>query len=91
MPEIGPALVLAVLVGTFHAGLYLFIRGRFGRLLPAVLLASILGALAGQAVGSRLGDPLAIGDFGLLWSSLVAWVGIAIVVVAAMLAPPTGR
>jgi len=91
VPEIGPAPVLAVLVGTFHAGLYLFIRGRFGRLLPAVLLASILGALAGQAVGSRLGDPLAIGDFGLLWSSLVAWVGIAIVVVAAMLAPPTGR
>jgi len=91
VPEIGPAPVLAVLVGAFHAGLYLFIRGRFGRILPVVLIASILGALAGQALGSRLGDPLAIGDFGLLWSSLLAWVGIVIAAAAAMLAPRRGR
>ena len=90
MPEIGPAPVLAALVGAFHAGLFLFIRGRFGRILPAVLAASILGAFAGQAVGSRLGDPLAIGDFGLVWSSVLAWLGIVIVAAAAMLAAPRG-
>ena len=88
MPEIGPAPVLAVLVGAFHAGLFLFIRGRVGRSLLVVLLASMLGAFAGQALGSRLGDPLLIGDFGLVWSSLLAWLGIAIVVAAGMLAPP---
>ena len=91
MPEIGPAPVLAVLVGTFHAGLYLFIRGRFGRLLPVVLLASILGAFAGQALGSRLGDPLMVGDFGLMWASLLAWVGIAVTVAAGVLAPSRDR
>ena len=90
MPEIGPGPILALLVGVFHAGLFLFIRGRFGRVMPAVLLAAVLGALAGQALGSRLGDPLAIGDFGLLWSSVLAWLGIAIVAAAAMLAPPRG-
>ena len=45
----------------------------------------MLGAFGGQALGSRLGDPLAIGDFGLLWASLLAWLGILIIVSASLL------
>jgi hypothetical protein len=52
--------------------------------LPFVAIAAILGAYGGQAVGARLGDPLAIGDFGLLWASLLAWVGIAVIVAASV-------
>jgi len=88
MPPIGPAPVLAVLVGLFHTGIYLVIRGRLGVQVVFVALAAILGAFAGQALGVRLGDPLAIGDFGLIWSSLMAWVGIVIAVGASMVALP---
>jgi len=88
MPGIGPAPVLAVLVGLFHTGIYLVVRGRLGIEVIFVALAAVLGAFAGQAIGIRLGDPLAIGDFGLVWSSLMAWVGIVIAVGASMVALP---
>jgi hypothetical protein len=81
VPEIGPAPVLAVLVGIFHVALYVFIRGGARGQLLLLLAAAILGAYAGQALGARLGDPLRIGDFGLVSASLVAWLGIAIVLV----------
>lgn len=87
VPELGPAPALAVVVGAFHSGLYLLIRGTGGVHLLGVLLAAILGAYAGQALGGRLGDPLAVGDFGLAWASLLAWLGIGLVVAAGVLAP----
>ncbi len=91
MPEIGPAPVLALLVGLFHTGIYLLIRGSAGLLLPFVAVASVLGAFAGQQLGARLGDPLMVGDFGLVWSSLMAWVGIILIVAASLLSPSRNR
>jgi hypothetical protein len=85
--QIGPAPVLAVVVGLFHTGLFMLIRGSVGFRLPFVFVAAVLGAFAGQAVGGRLGDPLSIGDFGLVWASALAWLGIGIIVAASMLAP----
>jgi hypothetical protein len=85
MPEIGPAPVLAVILGVFHVALYVLIRGTAGGRLLLLLPAAILGAYAGQALGSRLGDPLRIGDFGLVWASLMAWSGILVVVVVGTL------
>lgn len=91
MPEIGTAPVLAVIVGTFHTALYVLLRGSAGGRLPFVALAAMLGAYAGQAVGLRLGDPLRIGDFGLLTSSVVAWIGILLVAAAGVLGPSRPR
>lgn len=91
MPEMGPAPVLALLVGVFHTGIYLLIRGSAGLLLPFVAVASVLGAFAGQQLGARLGDPLMVGDFGLVWSSLMAWVGIILIVAASLLSPSRDR
>lgn len=91
MPEIGPAPVLAVLVGVLHTGLYLLVRGSVGLNLPFVLLAAVLGAYGGQALGSRMGDPLPIGDFGLAWASLISWLGILLIVAASALAPSRDR
>jgi hypothetical protein len=91
LPEIGTAPVLSVVVGVFHTALYVLIRGSAGGRLPLVLVAAILGAYAGQALGIRLGDPLRMGDFGLLSASIVAWVGILMIAVASTLGPTRPR
>jgi len=85
---IEPALVLAVIVGLFHVSAYVFIRGRAGARLPLLILASVLGAWAGDTVGSRMSiDPLRIGDFHLISASIVAWLGIGLVAILAVLVP----
>ena len=87
-PVIGPAPILALLVGIFHTGLFVLIRGSAGGQLPLLLVAAILGAWAGDALGARLGiDLLRIGDFRLVTASAVAWVGIGFVSVVAILGP----
>jgi hypothetical protein len=85
LPEIPPAAVLSPLVGILVTALYIAIRGTGHARLVFVLVAAILGAWAGQAIGSRLGDPLRIGDFALLSAFVVAWLGIAVVAVASTL------
>ena len=85
---IPPAPVLALLVGVFHTGLYVLIRGTAGGQLPLLVLAAFLGAWAGDELGARLGlDLLRIGDFRLIAASLLAWVGIGMVAIIAILGP----
>jgi hypothetical protein len=85
---LGPAPVLALLVGILHVSIYVLIRGTAGQRLPLLVVAAVLGAWAGDAVAGRLGaDPLRIGDFNLIGSSLLAWAGIGFVAVLAVLAP----
>ena len=85
---IGPAPVLALLVGVFHTALYVLLRGSAGAQLPLLLLAAFLGAWAGDELGGRLGlDILRIGDFRLVAASLMAWAGIGLVALVAILGP----
>jgi hypothetical protein len=87
-----PSLVLSVLVGLFHAALSVLIRGSAGGRLPLIALAAVLGAWAGDALADRLGfDVLMIGDYHLLGASALAWVGIGLVSVAAVLGPARER
>ena len=87
-----PSLVLSVLVGIFHAALSVLIRGSAGGRLPLLVAASILGAWAGDALFGRLGIGIAtLGDYNLVGSSLVAWLGIGIVSVVATLGPSPER
>lgn len=89
---IGPALVLAVIVGLFHVSAYVFIRGRAGARLPMLIVAAVLGAWAGDTVGARMSiDPLRIGDFHVLSASLVAWLAIGLVAILAILVPEGRR
>jgi hypothetical protein len=90
-PDVGPALVLALVVGAFHTCVYMLLRGSAGVRILLILVAAILGALAGQALGARLGDPVRLGDFSLIWASVLAWVGIGIVAVATTLGPSRQR
>jgi hypothetical protein len=85
---IGPAPILAILVGIFHTGLFVLIRGSTGGQLPLLILAASLGAWAGDALGARLGiDILRVGDFRLLTASVMAWVGMGLISIIAILGP----
>jgi hypothetical protein len=85
---IGPAPVLAVIVGLFHVSAYVFIRGRAGARLPLLIVAAILGAWAGDTVGTRMAiDPVRIGEFNLLSASVLAWLAIGLVAILAVLVP----
>jgi hypothetical protein len=80
-----PAFVLSLFVGAFHTCVYIFVRGKLGWHIPFVLVGATLGALAGQAIGARIGDLLRLGDYALLWASAMAWLGIGIAVVSSAL------
>jgi hypothetical protein len=90
--SVDPALILSILVGIFHASLYVLIRGTAGGRLPIIVVAAILGAWAGDALADRLGfNVLSIGDFHLLGASIVAWIGIGISTAVAILGPSERR
>jgi hypothetical protein len=87
-PDVGPAPILAILVGVFHSALFVLLRGSAGGQLPLLILAASLGAWAGDALGARLGfDLVRIGDFRLVAASVMAWVGIGVVAIVAILGP----
>lgn len=86
--SLDPAIILAALLGVFHASLYVLIRGSAGGRLPIIIAAAILGAWAGDALGDRFGiDIWSIGDFRLVSASVLAWVGIAVSSAVAILGP----
>ena len=89
---IGPAFVLAVLLGVVATAIYALLRGSGGGRLPLVLVAAILGAWAGDSLGERLGiDILLLGDFHVLAAFVGAWVGIGLVSIVAFLGPQGRR
>jgi phage shock protein PspC (stress-responsive transcriptional regulator) len=85
---IGPAIILAAVFAVLHVSIYVLIRGRVGARLPLLLGAAFLGAWAGDGLGARLGvDPVRIGDFHVVSASVLAWLGIGVVAVLAILGP----
>jgi hypothetical protein len=89
---IEPAIVVAVVLGVFHTALYVAVRGRTGARLPLLVLAAVLGAWAGDAIGRRFGiDLLRLGDVRLVSASAVAWVGIGLAELVAVLGPDRSR
>ena len=90
--SLGPAPVLALLLGILHVSIYVLIRGSAGQRLPWLILAAFLGAWAGNALGTRLGiEFILIGDFHVIVASVLAWVGIAGVAIVAILGPQPER
>jgi hypothetical protein len=88
VPLVGPAIVLAVLVGVFWTSFAVLVTGVAGARLPFVLILAALGAWAGDALGGRLGfEVLRIGDFRLVAASLGAWAGIGLAVLVSILGP----
>ncbi len=87
IPPVAPAVVLSILVGAFQTCLYVVIRGTIGKHLPLTLVAAIAGAFVGHLVGRLAGDPVQLGDFNVLWASIMAWVGIVAVAELAAIRP----
>ena len=83
-----PWLVLSVLVALVNFFAFLLVRGRWGSLTPFLLLASLIGAVAGNAVGERTGlELIRIGDFALLAASLGAQLAMLAVVLLSAMGP----
>lgn len=91
IPPVAPGLLMSVLVGALWTCVYVLIRGRLRLHVLLVLPAAIVGAWAGEALGDRLGDPARLGDYGMLWASVFAWIGIAVVGIAATVGARTPR
>lgn len=91
IPHVAPAFLLSLVVGVFHSLIWLLLVGRLRLNLLLLVPAAILGAFVGQALGSRLGDPVRVGDYDLLWASVMSWVGILVVAGVAMVIPPRER
>lgn len=87
-------LILVVLTAALNLFILLALRGRWGRLVPFLALAALLGTIAGNAIGDRLSlDWLRIGDFEFAAASAGAQLAmLATLLLAAMVpsaAPPT--
>jgi len=88
VPDVGPALVLSVLVGIGWTAFFVVVRGTAGARLPFVALLAAIGAWAGDTIDGRLGlDPVRLGDYHLVAASVGAWAGIALVVLVSVLGP----
>ena len=94
-----PWLVVVVFMAGINLGLFLAVRGRWGRLTPVLGLAALLGAVVGDTLGRLTGlEPLRIGQFHLVSGSIGAQLAMTGAVLLAVLVPapaatrtPAGR
>ena len=84
----GPWVVLTAFVAAINLFVFIAVRGRWGRLVPVLALASVLGALVGNAVGERTGLELVrIGDFNLIAASVLAQLAMLAVILLSAIWP----
>jgi len=81
-------LILVAFTAAINLFLFVAVRGRWGRLVPLLAVASLAGTIAGNEVGRRLGlDLLRIGSFELVASSIAAQLAMLATLLLAALAP----
>jgi hypothetical protein len=62
-----PWLLITVLLAVINLAAFLALRGRWGRMVWLLALASLIGTIAGNAVGGATGlDVLVLGDYHVL-------------------------
>jgi hypothetical protein len=73
---LGPWLVWVPLLALVNLFIFLAIRGRWGRIVWILALASVLGVVIGDLVGGAIGvELLRIGDMHVLAASLLSALG----------------
>lgn len=84
----GPWIVLAAFVAAINLFAFIAIRGRWGRLVPFLAVASLVGTVAGNAVGSRTGlELLRVGDFHVVAASVLAQLAMLAVTLLSAIGP----
>ena len=62
-----PWLLITALLAVINLAAFLAVRGRWGRMVGLLAVASLLGTIAGDAVGGATGlDVLVLGDYHVL-------------------------
>ncbi len=80
--------LLVVLTAGVNLFAFLALRGRWGPVVPFLALAALIGTVAGNAVGRRLGlDLLRIGDFDFAAASAGAEAAMLATLLLAAIAP----
>lgn len=68
-----PWLAITALLAIINLAAFLAVRGRWGRIVGLLALASLLGTIVGDAVGGATGlDVLVLGDYHVLAASIGA-------------------
>ncbi|MGH2356552.1 MAG: hypothetical protein ACRDGJ_00890 [Candidatus Limnocylindria bacterium] len=84
----GPWIVLAALVAAINLFAFIALRGQWGRLVPALAIASLVGTVVGNAVGQRTGLELVrIGDFHVIAASVIAQAAMLVVALLSAIGP----
>jgi hypothetical protein len=85
---VGPWLVWVPLLALINLLLFVAVRGRWGRAFWALAVAAVVGVVAGDWLGERLGfDLLRIGDMHVLAASVAAQLLMIAVALLGALAP----
>ncbi len=72
---LGPWLVWVPLLAAINLLVFIAIRGRWGRIVPVLALAAVIGVVVGDLVGERTGlEIMRIGDMNVLAASVAAQV-----------------
>ena len=83
-----PWLVLTVLTAALNLFAFIWMRGRWGRGVALLALGSLVGTVAGNAVGDRIGfHLLSIGDFRFAAAAIGAQLVMLVVVLLGALGP----
>ena len=81
-------LILVLFTAAFNLFIFIAVRGRWGRLVPMLAVASLAGTVAGNEVGRRLGlDLPRIGTFEIVSASIAAQLAMLATLLLAALAP----
>ena len=90
--EVGPWALLTGFAAAINLGLFLFVRGRWGRATPVLAIAAVLGTIAGNAVGGWTGfEVIVVGQFHLLAASVGAQLAmLGVLLLGALLPTPSG-
>jgi hypothetical protein len=88
-----PWAIWTLLIGLISLTLYVAIRGRWGREAPALLVAAVLGAAAGNFIAALLGvDLLVLGEYHVIGAAIGALLALTTTgAIATLLARPAGR
>ncbi|HET6381081.1 MAG TPA: hypothetical protein VFH63_08660 [candidate division Zixibacteria bacterium] len=87
-----PWLLLTALVAVINLAVFVLIRGRWGRIVPVLAGAALIGSAAGDLVGgaTRL-ELLTIGDYHAVAASVGAQLAMLVSVLVAAMLPERGE